>query len=137
MSSHDYRYGGARALVELHERHLRQFLIIWKEADARAIALPESSDPNRVSREALLAHVLGCAARYLTWICEQMRVAAPEIEQWPEPKGLTEHAEDYLEKVLAAWRWPLASLREADAYEPAYESRWGRPTASTRCSSTP
>lgn len=122
-----YRYGGARALVALHETYLREFLEVWRRADAADLTLPASSDPNYASREALLAHVLGCAARYLTWLCGQLGVEVPVLEEYPEPVGLAARADGCLEAVLAAWRGPLLELTEDQAYAPAYTSRWGTP----------
>ena len=127
MGSEEYRYGGAVALVALHEEHLRGFLEVWRQAEERDLALPATSDPNYASRAALLAHVLGCATRYLTWICEQLDVPAPDLEQYPDPKTLPGGAEQYLEAVIDAWRGPLRGLTEDRAYAPAHDSRWGPP----------
>jgi hypothetical protein len=127
MSEDPYRYGGARALVTLHERHLREFLDVWRQADERGLELPSSSDPNYASRVALLAHLLGAAARYLIWICEQLDEPAPALEPYPDPDSLPAGAEEYLEAVLGAWRQPLRTLTEDRAYEPAHVSRWGPP----------
>jgi uncharacterized damage-inducible protein DinB len=127
MSQDSYTYGGARALVELHERRLREFLEVWREAEDRQLELPRTSDPNYASRQALLTHVLGAAARYLDWICEQLGIAPPEIDLYPEPDGLAARADEVLEQTLAAWRDPLQDLTEERAYAPAHESRWGPP----------
>ena len=127
MSERPYRYGGARALVALHERHLREFLAVWREADRLGLRLPDSTDPSYASRAALLAHVLGCAARYLVWICEQLEVKPPELERYPEAALLAARADEYLEAVLEAWRGPLRDLTEERAYAPAHESSWGPP----------
>ncbi len=122
-----YAYGGTAALVALHETHLREFLRAWRRADRERLPLPDSSSPNYASREALLAHVLGCAARYLTWICAQLELPVPEVEEYPDAEGLPGRADEYLEGVLEAWRGSLRSLTEEQAYEPAYPSRWGPP----------
>ncbi len=127
MSQNSYRYGGARALVALHERYLRGFLEVWRQADNRGLKLPDSPDPNYASRAALLAHVLGCAARYLVWICEQLEVPAPDLEQYPEPESLPDAAEDYLESVLRGWHDRLSDLTEERASAPAHDPRWGPP----------
>lgn len=34
MTRSDYRHGGAQALVALHARYLREFLAVWRRADA-------------------------------------------------------------------------------------------------------
>jgi hypothetical protein len=78
MAFDSYEYGGARALVAVHAKHLREFVATWRRADHQDVELPASANPNYASREALLAHVLGCAARYLTWICGA-------IPNWPTP----------------------------------------------------
>ncbi|MFQ5349900.1 MAG: hypothetical protein ACE5EG_05590 [Thermoanaerobaculia bacterium] len=127
MSQDSFRYGGARALVTLHERHLREFLGVWRQAEDRRVELPETTDPNYASRAALLAHVLGAAARYLTWICKQLDVPAPVVEVHPDPEGLPGRAQEYLDDVLRAWRRPLRELTEERAYAPAHISRWGPP----------
>jgi hypothetical protein len=127
MAAASYHYGGARALVALHDLHLRQFLETWHRADNRSVDLPATSDPSYVSREALLVHVLGCAARYLTWICEQLGLPDPGLEENPSPKDFVTRAENYLEGVLAAWEIPLRELTEEQATSTTYTSRWGTP----------
>ena len=127
MVEDPYKYGGAQTLVVLHEQYLREFLDVWRTADQRGIALPKTSNPNYESRAALLAHVLGCAGRYLVWICEQLALPEPEVEQWPDPEDLVPRAEEHMEQVLEAWRKPLRALTEERAYEPAHRSRWGPP----------
>ncbi len=127
MSQESFQYGGARALVTLHERHLREFLEVWRQADDLGLELPASSDPNYSSREALLAHVLGCAAHYLVWMCEKVEMPAPEVEGHPDPDGLAAAADGVVDNVLSAWREPLKALTEQRAYAPAHSSRWGPP----------
>lgn len=127
MGHPDFAYGGAAVLVELHERHLEEFHEVWLEADRFGVELPPTSDPNYASRATLLAHVLGCATRYLSWICQQLGLPEPEIEEYPDPDGLTGRSRDYLEEVLAAWRPALVSLTEERAYAPAHPARWGTP----------
>jgi uncharacterized damage-inducible protein DinB len=127
MQTDAYLYGGARALVALHARHMREFLNVWRRADERGLRLPETDDPDYASREALLRHVLACAAGYLRWICEQLQIPAPGIPECPEPEEIREQAVSYLDDVLAAWEQPLRSLTESQAYRPAYPSRWKTP----------
>jgi len=123
----DYKYGGARVLVALHDHHLRAFLETWRRADAMRIELPVTSNPSYASREALLNHVLRAAARYLTWMCEQLELPAPGLDEHPEVQGFAARADEYLETVLAAWQKPLRELTEEQADMPAYPSRWGTP----------
>ena len=123
----DYRYGGARTLVALHDKNLRDFLNTWRRADDLGIELPVTSNPDYASREALLVHVLACGTRYLTWMCEQLQLPSPGLDEQPDPNGFAERADAYLEEGLAAWQEPLRDLTEDQAYSPAYKSRWGTP----------
>ncbi len=123
----EYRYGGAKTLVALHARYLREFLATWRRADAAGIQLPETTDPSYASREVLLAHVLGCAAHYLVWMCEQLNLPAPDVESNPPAKGLAARADQYMESVLAAWEQPLREVSEEVADSKAYLARWGSP----------
>jgi uncharacterized damage-inducible protein DinB len=127
MAPDSYKYGGARALVALHAKHLREFVAIWRRADDQTVELLASANPNYASREALLAHVLGCAARYLTWICEKLELPEPNLEEYPDPGCLAARVDEYLEDVLAAWERPLRGLTEELADSRVYESWWGVP----------
>ena len=127
MTLGSYEYGGARALVTLHAKHLREFMATWRRADNQAVELPASANPNYASREALLAHVLGCAARYLTWICEKLELPEPNLKEYPDPGGFAARADEYLEDILAAWEVPLRGLTEESADSRVYESWWGVP----------
>ncbi len=120
-------YSGAAALTSLHERHLREFLATWRAAAEQGVELPSTDDPNYASMDTLLAHVLGCAARYLNWICQQLELPARVAEDRPAPEGLAARADAYLESVLEAWSRPLDGLTEERAYAPAHTSRWGPP----------
>jgi uncharacterized damage-inducible protein DinB len=127
MTSGSYKYGGARVLVALHAEHLRAFMAAWRRADAADVALPATTDPAYASREALLAHVLSCAARYLMWICEKAELEGPNLEGRPDANGFAARADEYLENVLAAWERPLVDLTEENAVRTAHESWWGVP----------
>lgn len=120
-------YSGARALTELHEHHLRRFLELWRLAEERGVELPETDDPNYESMAVLLAHVLGCAASYLNWICAQLGLPERVADSRPDAAGIAERADAYLEEVLEAWSRPLTGLTEERAYHPAHPSRWGPP----------
>ncbi len=83
VSLDDYRYRGAGALIELHERHLRSFLDVWREARDRGLTLPETADPDCASLVALRRHVLRAARGYLRWCCEVLDLSDPEIPPTP------------------------------------------------------
>jgi len=120
-----YKYGGARALVQLHERHLRALLATWKEAKAANISLPKTSDEDYASLDALLLHNLAAARGYMTWMCEQLDLVDPEINEAPALEVIEAEADRYLEHVLERWRMPLADVEGKRFYCPAYTSRWG------------
>ena len=120
-----YRYGGARALVLLHERYLREFLETWRQFKASGSALPETDDPCYRSAEVLLAHVLAGAGSYLVWMCEKLGLPDPEIDTIPEESAIEAQAQRFMEHVLERWRTPLAEVTEEAFYKPTYTSRWG------------
>ncbi len=120
----NYRYGGARALVILHERQLRKFLVAWRHAKTAGVALPETDDPDYASLETVLAHVLKCARGYMVWMCKMLELPDPGIRPEPEADAVAAEAESYVEHLGEKWRTPLAKLTESQAYRPAYTSPW-------------
>lgn len=127
MRPQHYRYRGAEVLVALHETQLREFLKVWRQFDALGLELPASTSQDYASREALLAHVLGGAARYLTWMCEKLELPLPALDERPAPAGFGARSEQYMEEVLAAWQLPLRDVTEEQADGQAFTSRWGIP----------
>lgn len=127
VTSESYKHAGVKALVALHAQQLRWFTATWRRADSTAVELPTTTDPAYVSREALLAHVLSCAARYLMWICDKLELAAPDLEEHPEPEGFAARADEYLEDVLRAWELYLREVTAEMTDKTAYESWWGVP----------
>ncbi len=120
----EYRYGGTRTLVILHERQLRKFLVAWRRAKKAGVMLPETDDPNYGSLEALLQHVLNCARHYMVWMCQVLELPDPDIRPEPAPEAAEAEAEGYVEHLVERWRTPLAELTEAQAYRPAHVSGW-------------
>lgn len=127
MAEQAYAHGGVRALVALHDKHLREFAALWRREEAEGLPLPAESRADYGSMEGLLAHVLGAAGSYLIWICEQLELPRPELERDPDPQGFAARADAHLEAVLAAYGTALRTVTEAQADEPAYLSRWGTP----------
>jgi uncharacterized damage-inducible protein DinB len=121
-----YSYRGARALVLLHEQHLREFVAVWRRFRAANIALPATEDPAYASPEALLRHILGAARGYMTWMCEHLKLPDPQIRPVPEEGAIEGEADAFLEHVLERWRRPLVDVPE-DAFETPYMSRWKVP----------
>jgi len=124
MTLPEYRYNGARSLVLLHERHLRDFLVTWKKAHAAHLTLPETRDPNYASMESLLRHVLRAARGYMVWCCDKLGLPDPQIEPPPAVEDIEERADAYLEHVLQRWATPLADVAEEGFESQDYEAPW-------------
>src|SRR6187549_3286541 len=78
MSSNlQYRSRAVRAMVLLHEEHLRRFVHVWRMALANSVSLPATADPSYASLEALGRHVLSAAGGYMIWTCEVLALPDP------------------------------------------------------------
>jgi hypothetical protein len=119
-----YRSRAVRALVLLHEEHLRRFLVVWKQARAVPVVLPKTDDPAYASLDTLLHHVLRAARGYMTWMCEVLELADPTILAAPEAAVLSRDPESYMEHVLEQWRRPLQDVGDDRLETPEYPSRW-------------
>lgn len=108
-----YRSRGARALVLLHDKHLRQCVEVWKRANEQKICLPETDEEHYQSLDALLDHVLRSARIYMFRICQTLGLPAPEIEPVPEIGDLPAQTDAYLDYLLERWRLPLAAVTDA------------------------
>jgi len=120
----NYRYRGARALVLLHERALRDLLPVWRRAKAAEIRLPSTKDPDYASLETLLQHALRSARGYMTWLCEKLGLPEPGIDPAPEAPRVEQEAERFIQYLLERWRLPLADVEEA-RFGATHKTRWG------------
>jgi hypothetical protein len=59
MTNITYRSRAVRALVLLHDEHLRRFLQTWKRAHALSVALPATDDPAYASLDNRAARLFG------------------------------------------------------------------------------
>jgi hypothetical protein len=126
MSSNlHYRSRAVRAMVILHEAHLRRFVQVWRMAMQSSVSLPPSDDPAYVSLETLGRHVLSSAGGYMIWICEQLELPSPGIRAVPNASAIVRDADEYLEHVLERWRAPLVDVPDEKLETPEYPSRWG------------
>lgn len=119
-----YRSRGARALVILHEKGMRELLPVWRRAVAAKVSLPATDDPSYASLDTLLHHALRASRGYMTWLCEKLALAHPGISEVPEANRVAREAESYLEHLLARWRIPLADV-EGNRFEAIHKTRWG------------
>jgi hypothetical protein len=119
-----HRYGGARALVLLHDQYMREFVDTWKRARAAGAVLPQSPDPNYASMEHLLFHVMRAGRGYMTWMCECLELPAPDIRPTPDVAALPGVLNEYVEHLLEGWKTPLVDVPEERFEDRTYESRW-------------
>ncbi len=118
----DYRSRGARALVLLHEKAMRELLPVWRRALDSNIRLPVTDDPSYASLGALLHHALRASRGYMTWLCEKLALPDPGINEVPEPDRMAREAETYLEDLLARWRVPLVDVEDS-RFEAIHKTR--------------
>jgi hypothetical protein len=121
----EYRYRGAGVLIYLHEKQMRSFLLVWKQAKEKNVQLPETTDQDYLSLETVLFHVFRASRGYIKWICEKLNLPDPEIDSPPAVEVIEISAESYLDYLLDKWRGPLKELDEKVFYENAYLARWG------------
>jgi hypothetical protein len=119
-----YRSRAVRALVLLHDDHLRRFLQTWRRALAASLSLPSTPDPAYASLSALGRHVLGAAGSYMVWMCEVLELPDPGIRSAPDAAAIVNDADDYLEHVLERWRTPLLDVGDEKLETPEYASQW-------------
>jgi hypothetical protein len=120
----EYRYRGARALVLLHDRSLREWLPAWRRAVQAGVALPVTGDPDYASLQTVAHHVFRASRGYMTWLCEKLELPDPGIEPAPEAQAVEREADRYLEHLLERWRLPLAGVLEA-GFQTTFKTRWG------------
>lgn len=120
----DYKYRGARAMVILHDRYLREFVALWREARQADLRLPVVDDSDYESLEHLLRHLLRAARGYMTWFCKVLELPDPQIRPTPDVDEIEADLDSYLEHLLTQWQTPLADVPK-DRYDESYPSRWG------------
>lgn len=120
-----YRSRAVRALVLLHEEHLRRFVQTWQQAIAIPVSLAPASDPNYASLETLGRHVLSAAGGYLVWICEMLRLPDPAVRPAPHANAIVRDADDFLKHILERWRAEaLREISDEQLETPEYPSHW-------------
>jgi hypothetical protein len=125
MSSNlECRSRAVRAMVLLHDEHLRRFVHTWRLALASPVSLAPTDDPSYQSLGALGRHVLSAAGGYMIWICEVLALPDPEIRAAPEAAKIVRDADDYMEHILERWRAPLMEVSDERLDTPEYPSRW-------------
>lgn len=119
-----YQWRGARALVLLHEQHMRELLVTWRAFVASGKPLPATEDPDYATPQKLLRHVFRASRGYMTWLCEHLGYPDPGIQEPPDEQQIEAQAAAFMEHLLERWRLPLEGLLEKRSEE-EYKSRWG------------
>ena len=122
---HSYKYNGARAMVILHEEHLRSCVDTWRKAKELNIKLPQTDDEDYQSLETLLKHIFRAARGYITWTCSKLNLPDPEIEPAPKPGLIKSKIDYYLDHLLEKWKHPLTEIPEEKFHAPTFTSNWG------------
>jgi hypothetical protein len=119
-----YRSRAVRAMVLLHEEHLRRFVETWRRALACPVTLPASDDPSYTSLGTLGEHVLGCAGGYMVSMCKVLELPDPGFRPAPDAVAIVRDAEEYMEHVLEGWRAPLCDVPNERLESQEYPSEW-------------
>ena len=120
-----FKYNAARSLILLHESHMISFLNTWKKAKELNIKLPVTDDEDYKSLETLLFHVLRASRGYITWICNKLNLADPDIDPPPSLTEIQDKAPDYLVYLFDKWSLPLVNVPEDLFRGSSYKSNWG------------
>ncbi len=125
MNDISYKYNGTKALIALHEIHIKSFYETWKRAKRAGVKLPETDDPYYKSLDTLLYHVLRSARGYMIWMCDKLNLPDPMINETPPAEIITEKAVEQLEHLIKRWRLPLANVEPELFEDKVYKSNWG------------
>ncbi len=125
MINLSYKYGGAKALVALHEVHIKSFYETWKQAKQLGVKLPVSDDPYYKSLDTLLYHVLRSARGYMIWMCDKLELEDPIIEETPPAEMIEKKAEEQIAHLIEQWKLPLANVEPKLFEDRVYKSNWG------------
>ena len=120
----EYSFGGARALVALHDQHMRSFLETWRKAKKTGVRLPQTPDPSYKSMETLLRHSLKASRGYIKWICQKLELPDPGIDPLPELEDIERSADAFLAHLMERWKSPLREVPEERFFDRTYISHW-------------
>lgn len=124
MNNIVYKYNGAKALVALHEIHLRSFYKTWQQAKQTGVELPQTDDPYYKSLDTLLYHLLRSARGYMLWMCKQLNLPDPKIDEAPLPEIVVNKADSYLDYLTNKWKYPLKDVPPELFENKVYKSNW-------------
>ena len=111
-------------MVALQEIHLRSFYKTWQQAKQVGVKLPETDDPYYKSLDTLLYHLLRSSRGYMIWMCKQLNLPDPQIDEAPLPEIVVEKAESYLDYLTDKWKYPLKDVPPELFEDKVYKSNW-------------
>lgn len=124
MNENKFKYSGALALIELHEKYLTDFAVTWRLAKNQNLVLPKTDDPDYISLETLIFHVLRSARNYMIWICKKLNLPDPEIKMPPAIDLIEKEHQEYIDYLIVQWKEPLIDLEQV-FYDKTFLSNWG------------
>lgn len=119
-----YKCRSAEVAVLLHDFHLRKFVITWKNAIKAGAPLPETDDSTYISYDTLLKHVFRWAREYMVWMCDNLGLPDPGINEVPNVEKIESEADEYLEHLLDRWKTPLPGVQAERFYSPLFTAPW-------------
>jgi hypothetical protein len=124
----NYTWRGARALVLIHEKSMRDFLSTWRRAKAANVKLPPSDNAAYASLETVLLHALKASRNMLTWICEKLALPDPGVNEAPDAAQVGAEVDRYVEHLLERWRLPFAAV-DSKQFDAIHKDKGGRETS--------
>lgn len=61
----------------------------------------------------------------MIWMCKQLNLPDPQIDEAPLPEVVVENAESYLEYLIDKWKYPLKDVPKESFEDSVYKSNWG------------
>ncbi len=120
----EYKYRGAEVSIIIQFRYLSEFCSEWFATDWKQVKLPETDDPDYRSPESLLIHPLRSSGGYLKWICSNLDLPDPEIDEVPGEVNSAGEIFDYLDHLRKKWMEPLRNIPLEKFLDKTYKSNW-------------
>lgn len=122
----EFRSRAVLNLVELHEREMQSFLVLWDRFVASGLPVPEAhGDESYENHDRLLAHVMMAARGYLTRIGEWVQRPVTDLDNSQDPYDIAKRAPAFADMVLAGYRRHLAAITTEELEPQLHKTRWG------------
>ena len=60
----------------------------------------------------------------MVWMCKQLDLPDPQIDEAPLPEIVVEKADQYLEYLIDKWKYPLKDVPPEKFEDKVYKSNW-------------